>query len=420
MYLKIFTIAVTIFTISSCTFFSQKNTETIELKSDVLEKVADPFEDSLALDREYISKLGLQWQTPLGVESVYMKKRAEILSQYKEGNTETNLLRSVMYLSSLEGKYSTLQDVEKVLCVKPELCSAYFTDVVVKGKVVDQNGRNIRNASIEVLGTNFTTKTDNLGTYELTFRSFTPAVIRLKASKKPFMIDISRMTLADSVRAVNAVQSFEKNFVLSIPEQTVSIDTIEKTIVWDNTSLVSKGYLIQNPFTKYLIPFDSIRKNGEIYQWKVSVSLFEFDRESAWVLLNADVFDNNTHGYLSNEMITFGMPFIVLTGEFGEPLEILDDSPMKLYTTQRETSNGDSTSTFKSLYQFAYQASQTTSGYPIDYKWLRQNSSETVITPFWVFDQQRGSWDNVGVRFATPDPYAPYNIESIFYTQRSD
>lgn len=40
-----------------------------------------------------------------------------------------------------------------------------------------------------------------------------------------------------------------------------------------------------------------------------------------------------------------------------------------------------------------------------------------MIPPWWVFDQRRGFWDNVGKRFASPDPFAPFNTESIFYTK---
>ncbi len=129
-----------------------------------------------------------------------------------------------------------MKDGESLLCEKQEACSAYFTDVLVTGKVVDQNGRLVRNARIDILGSPHTTFTDNRGMYELRFRSFTPAVLRLKASKKPFMIDISRVTLADSIRAVSVLQSFTADFTLSVPVVSAEIDTVSKTITGENTS----------------------------------------------------------------------------------------------------------------------------------------------------------------------------------------
>ena len=72
--------------------------------------------------------------------------------------------------------------------------------------------------------------------YELRFRSFTPAVLRLKASKKPFMIDVSRVTLADSIRAVSPLQSFTADFILTVPAVSAEIDTVSRTITGENTS----------------------------------------------------------------------------------------------------------------------------------------------------------------------------------------
>ena len=45
-----------------------------------------------------------------------------------------------------------MKDGESLLCEKQEACSAYFTDVLVTGKVVDQNGRPVRNAQVDILG----------------------------------------------------------------------------------------------------------------------------------------------------------------------------------------------------------------------------------------------------------------------------
>lgn len=64
--------------------------------------------------------------------------------------------------------------------------------------------------------------------------------------------------------------------------------------------------------------------------------MFEFDRESGNVLLDSDVFDFDTHGYISNKFVTFGMPFIIFSTPNGDPIEVLSSFPMKVSTTQRE------------------------------------------------------------------------------------
>lgn len=410
-----------LFLFSSCSLFPEKESQVLQLESQSIVVPSDPFADSLVLDREYISQLGLWWQTPLNEESVYMKKRDEIFSRFQSGERSHQILRSYMYLSSLEWNYDTMKDGESLLCEKQEACSDYFTDVLVTGKVVDQNGRLVRNARIDILGSPHTTFTDNRGMYELRFRSFTPAVLRLKASKKPFMIDISRVTLADSIRAVSVLQSFTADFTLSVPVVSAEIDTVSKTITGENTSRYEWWYRIQSPFTRYDIPDNALRSNGEIYQWKISVQVFEFDRENGSVLLDSDVFDFDTHGYITNSFVTYGMPFIIFSTFNDDPIEVLSSFPMKVSTTQREPFRFTDTSTFDSLYQIAYEKSQEDiNAYPITYRWLRQNASEMIISPSWVFDQKRGFWDNVGKRFASTDPYALYNVESIFYTHKSE
>ena len=94
--------------------------------------------------------------------------------------------------------------------------------------------------------------------------------------------------------------------------------------------------MIENNFSKYLLPFGSIRfPDGKIYNGKVSVSVFEFNRQTANEFLQSDVF-SEIHGYASRGLITYSMPLIFFYGETGKRLEVFKDKPMTVWTTNRE------------------------------------------------------------------------------------
>lgn len=260
--------------------------------------------------------------------------------------------------------------------------------------------------------------TDVQGNYSFSFRAISPSVLRVRVTNGTHMIGIKKINIVDSVRAASPVQTFKQDFTITLPSQSATIDTVAKTIEGNGASVTVEGFLIQNPYTKYLIPFDAIVQNGKPYQGKVKAMVFEFDRSSGGFLLDSDAFDQNTHGYVSQFFVTYGMPFITFFTENGEPLDVLSTHPMKIATTKREKDpNGDAPA-YTEMYRIAYEVSQKAPAgtYPIDNKWLMEQGSDAIIPPWWVFDQRRGYWDNVGKRFASPDPYAPYCIESTFYT----
>lgn len=113
------------------------------------------------------------------------------------------------------------------------------------------------------------------------------------------------------------------------------------------------------------------------------------------------------------------MPYIIFIGDDGSRLDVLSTNPMYIATTLRERDDFMRSSRFDKLYQMAYDEGQKQPDkYPIDTKWLFDNGNLRVIPPWWVLDRSTGFWDNVGMRFATKNPEAPYNIEAPFYTIR--
>lgn len=113
------------------------------------------------------------------------------------------------------------------------------------------------------------------------------------------------------------------------------------------------------------------------------------------------------------------MPYIIFIGDDGSRLDVLSTNPMYIATTLRERDDFMKTTRFDKLYQMAYDESKKDSSkYPIDNTWLFDHGNLRLIPPWWVLDRSTGFWDNVGMRFATANPEAPYNIEAPFYTIR--
>jgi len=229
------------------------------------------------------------------------------------------------------------------------------------------------------------------------------------------MIGVKKIELVDSLRSLQ-VQKFETNFTLITPFETAQIDTSKQTITGKDTSKTGAGYLITTPYTKYTIPFNTIVKDGVPYQGKLKAMVFEFDRSSGSFLLDADAFDG-IEGFASQLFVTYGMPFIIFTADDGSRLDVMSTNPMYLATTKRESDERTKNPKFQELYTVAFNESQKVPGaYPINSKWLFDHGNLQILPAFWVFDRSTGFWDNVGMRFASDNPDAPYNVESPFYT----
>jgi len=177
------------------------------------------------------------------------------------------------------------------------------------------------------------------------------------------------------------------------------------------------------PYTKYLIPFDSIVKGEKPYIGKLKATIFEFDRQSSSYLLNADIFDE-VGGLISQTLVTYGMPFVILTAEDSSRLDVLSRNPMTLWTTDRaskETNNLLLGKEYKELFEAAYKISQEKpEEYPINSLWDFEHGNKKIVPLFWVFNRATGYWDNVGMRLMTNQFTAPYNIKAEFYTIRSE
>lgn len=379
-----------------------------------------PGEKAAKLHKEYIKKLGFQGPLKEGEESTYLKTKQWIIDAYVAGNRTANLLRAYIYLTSLESDFIQRDTLVKELCeVDSSTCENSLTDVTISGLARDSQWKTLPNITIEILGTKYQTITDAKWYYSLQLKTFSPAILRIRASSNKTMIGIKRVNVLDSLTAVKKDQKFEKNFTLVTPYSTSDVDTSKQTIIGSGTSKTDKGYLITTPFTKYLIPFDAIVKGRIPYVGKLKIMVFEFNKDSASFLLDADVFDN-VQWLASQLLVTYGMPYIIFTAEDGTKLDVLSSNPMTIWTSSR-SDDLENWLSFRADYQeqfrIAYEDSVAAPGkYPINAFWEFKHGNKKIVPLFWVFDRETGYWDNVGFRFVTDKYNSPYNIETKFHT----
>jgi len=167
------------------------------------------------------------------------------------------------------------------------------------------------------------------------------------------MIDVKKIEIDDSIRKSFPEQKFEKNFTLVTPLSTHQIDTAKKTI--SDGQLTSQGFIITTPYTKYTIPYDTIVSGTKPYRGKLKAMVFEFDRASGSILLDADAFDS-IEGFATSLFVTYGMPYIIFIAEDGTRLDVLSTNPMYVATTLRERDDTMRTDNFDILYKMAYDA----------------------------------------------------------------
>jgi hypothetical protein len=396
---------------SSCQFSSQTS-EFVENT----QKPVSPHEEALQLEHDYIKWLRLSAPTPPGSESLYLKERGDIIDAYKNGDRSIQLLRAYIYLATLEGDFETKEKLEKELCtIDTDICEKSLTKVLISGFVRDQNWKPISWATVEVLGTQYRVSSDTAWKYILEMTTHSPAIMRVQASARARMIDVEKIELVDAAPLVNDSQSFEANFTLATPFATAYINTLDQTITGSMTSKNETGYLITTPYTKYSIPFESIMQGNVPYRGKLTATVFEFDRSAGNFLLDADAFDD-IQGFASSLFVTYGMPFIIFTAEDGTRLDVHNTRPMTVWTTKRDKFESDPA--IARIYQLGYLASQKAEKgtYPIDVAWLTEAGSYWRVPSWWVFDRKSGYWDNLGMRFLSENPDAPYAFEAPFYT----
>lgn len=131
-------------------------------------------------------------------------------------------------------------------------------------------------------------------------------------------------------------QIYHKDFTLQRSVQKVIINTSQKKVISGDAQITKDGYLIENSFSKYLIPFNSIRTPEDSeFRGEVTISVFEFNRKTANEFLQADVF-SPVYSYASEGLATYSMPLIFFYDKNEKRLEVFKKRPMTVWTTNRE------------------------------------------------------------------------------------
>lgn len=336
----------------------------------------------------------------------------------KNGTASREELEQLAYAYEQTGSYADRDAVRSTLCAQFDAFCVPTAIVTITGSVVDLAGDAIEGASVEVLSHSDrgTIVTNNKGAYALRVPVAELEKIRIKATKRNFSDGIGHVQIVTTGRSVYEVSPI----VLSSPVDIVSINTKEGTVTGSGNHLLPDGsYRISTPQSEYRIPSDAIvTKDGSAYQGLVDVYLYEFTKDSVpESLIAVDTFDQ-VMGYAGDLMKTFGMPYIQFFTPEGEELHVRSSNPMvltyRIYHMQALYNAEDNV--YPPLtdadMEFLEKASAP-GAYEIDRDFLIRTGL-LRFPAFWVFDQARGVWDNVGVDVVDKSGV----IRSIFYTIR--
>lgn len=336
----------------------------------------------------------------------------------KNGNATREELEQLAYAYEQIGSYKDRDAVRTVLCKRFDAFCAPIATITIAGFVVDLAGNAIEGATVEVLGhTNEETVTTNSkGAYTVRAPVAELEKIRIKATKRNFSDGIGHVQVVTSGRSTYEVLPI----VLSSAVGIVSINTKEKTVTGaDNEVLADGSYRIITPQSEYRIPADAIvTKEGAPYEGLVDVYLYEFTKDTVpESLVAVDTFDQ-VMGYAGDLMKTFGMPYIQFFTPGGKELHVRSSNPMvltyRIYHMQALYNAEDNVYPPLTEEDMAFLEDASVEGsYDIDRDFLIR--TDLLRFPaFWVFDQARGVWDNVGVDVVDKSGV----IRSIFYTIR--
>ena len=347
----------------------------------------------------------------------YLPLRNFLVESCEKGNCSADDMKGASYLHSLEGNYEDMVAMAEQNCkAHGENCTKDVA-LTLSGQVKSGQGQPIKGAKIEVLSDESVaiTETDAFGKYKIEFPTYDFVKVRIKASKVGY---------SDGVIPLDIVQGEKKHeltdldFIINAPVKVVTLNNATGEAVGDGVEEKNNKFIITTEWSRYEIPFDAfIHRDRTPFKGELNAFLFEFDKGTDLTqFMENDTFDEVV-GYAGDLMKTFGMPYILFKDKEGNTIHVAKSSPMLL---QSRISEMDALKTaqdkvYKPLtdedVQYLVEQSEMMGGYPIDRDFL--TSHRMVRFPaFWVFDQRRGIWENVGVKVLDTNG----TIETPFYT----
>lgn len=321
------------------------------------------------------------------------------------------------YLYELNGEYAKRDEVYARSCEEfGELCADEGVTMTITGRVVDQVGDGLPGAEVSVLSKPAlepqTVEDD--GSYSFTALVQPPEKIRLRATREGFIDGFTDALIITKGRDTLAADPIE----LSGDAQSVTLNLDTGEIGGGSSQVREDGtFMISATASVYELPPHALfYRDGTPASGEVDVRIFEFTEDTvpeSFMML--DTFEDEA-GYVGDRMQTFGMPYIQFFDADGEELHVFSDNPLRLtyrFPGLQALKEGNPPLT-ESQIALMRGVSESQSGYPIDNSFLIANGL-THMPPFWVFDRQRGVWDNVGMRLLDEGGL----IQTPFYTLKN-
>ena len=349
--------------------------------------------------------------------AAYLPLRDFLIESCEKGNCSAEDMKGVSYLHSLEGSYEDMETMAQESCEKHETNCTKDVALVLSGYVKNDKGEPIKGAKIEVLSDASVgeTETDAMGQYRLEFPTYDFVKVRIKASKVGYSDGVIPL---DIIQGTKKLELSDLDFVINAPVKVVTLNNVTGEVVGGGAEAKDNKFIITTAWSRYEIPFDTFaHKEGTPFTGELDAFLFEFDKDSDLTqFMENDTFDEVV-GYAGDLMKTFGMPYVLFKTKTGETIHVLKSKPMLLQSriSEMEALETAQDKVYEPLrqedIQYLVEQSQTLGGYPVDRDFLIKHML-VKFPAFWVFDQKKGIWENVGVKVLD----ANGTIETPFYT----
>lgn len=347
----------------------------------------------------------------------YLSIKEKLVASLQSGKASKEDLIQLSYIYELEGKYAERDIINKKICtVFGDRCSDNIS-VEIMGVVKDPRGWVIQNAKISVLSDENIKPvlSDENGSYRVSMKVSELQKIRLKITKSGYSDAIINTTILTKDKK----RYYVEDAVINSANAIFTIDTIKKTITGGDNNIINNSAIIKTSQSTYTIPLNVFfDKNGRAFSGQVEAVVYEFTRDTVPVnIMAVDTFDA-VRGYAGNLMQTFGMPYIQFFDQDGKELYVKKSLPIKLVYKMYHMDDlysGDTNIyepvTERDVEEMIYFCKNSKEEYPITRQFLI-DSRLLKFPAWWIFDQSKGVWDNMGYKLIDSSG----TIETIFYT----
>jgi hypothetical protein len=347
----------------------------------------------------------------------YLSIKENLIASLQTGDVSKEELIQLAYIYELEGKYAERDVINKKICTSfNDRCSDSIS-VEIMGIVKDIRGWAVQNAEVYVLSERGIKPvlSDENGAYRVSMKVNELQKVRLKITKRGYSDAIVNVTILTKSKKRYHVE----DAIINSANNIFTVDTIKKTITGGDNQIINNSAIINTPQSTYTIPLNIFfDKNGKVFSGQVEAFVYEFTRDTVPMsIMSVDTFDT-VRGYAGNLMQTFGMPYIQFFDKDGNVLYVKKSLPIKL--VYRMYHMGDLYSGSTNIYEpvterdveeMIHFSKNSKEEYPITRQFLI-DSQLLKFPAWWIFDQSKGVWDNMGYKLVDSSG----TIETIFYT----